>query len=237
MTGHGRSLLEPGQLVDLSRYAVVQNIGFDPDSTHFVGANWIRGRLWSLPHAVPTPASTVLLRDRAADDYIIDTYWDPKTPPLSRYRKFRQAVGGLLPPRIRRTGSKWLSGVEAAARSLPTGEPSAAARAPVPRGDDGHAGRSRMRVIVLKAMILAAGYGTRLRPLTDRLPKCLVSVAGKPVLEHTIEWLVSFGVADIIINVSHLADVVMDRVGDGRRWGVRYFLLDRRSSRWEQRVA
>jgi NDP-sugar pyrophosphorylase family protein len=86
-----------------------------------------------------------------------------------------------------------------------------------------------MRVIVLKAMILAAGYGTRLRPLTDRVPKCLVCVAGKPVLEHTIEWLVSFGVADIIINVSHLADVVMDGVGDGRRWGVRisYSIEDR----------
>jgi NDP-sugar pyrophosphorylase family protein len=70
-------------------------------------------------------------------------------------------------------------------------------------------------------MILAAGYGTRLRPLTDRVPKCLVPVDGKPVIEHTIEWLVSSGVSDIIINVSHLAEVVIDRLGDGRRWGAK----------------
>lgn len=71
----------------------------------------------------------------------------------------------------------------------------------------------------MKAMILAAGFGTRLKPLTDRVPKCMVPVRGKPLIEHTIEWLVSFGVTDIIMNVSHLGAVVMNHLGDGRRLG------------------
>ena len=70
-------------------------------------------------------------------------------------------------------------------------------------------------------MILAAGYGSRLRPLTSHTPKCMVPVAGKPVLEHTIEWLVGYGITDIIINVSHLANVVTSHFSDGQRWGAR----------------
>ncbi len=70
-------------------------------------------------------------------------------------------------------------------------------------------------------MILAAGHGTRLRPLTESVPKCMVPLGGKPILEYTLAWLVSFGVVDIIINVSHLADVVMEHFGDGDRWGAR----------------
>ena len=70
-------------------------------------------------------------------------------------------------------------------------------------------------------MILAAGHGSRLRPLTTRIPKCMVPVRGRPVLEHTIEWLVSCGVSEIIINVSHLADTIISHFGDGRRWGAK----------------
>ena len=51
-------------------------------------------------------------------------------------------------------------------------------------------------------MVLAAGRGIRLRPLTDRLPKCMVPVNGKPLLEHTIEWLRGFGVTEVVINLS-----------------------------------
>ena len=106
-----------GGLSILPDTTMVQNIGFDPDSTHFVGCEKDpRAAMVAAPMQFPLRHPPYVLRDRAADDYLIDTYWDPKTPPLSRYRKFRQAVGGLLPPRIRRTGSKWLSGVEAAAR-------------------------------------------------------------------------------------------------------------------------
>ena len=70
-------------------------------------------------------------------------------------------------------------------------------------------------------MVLAAGRGTRLRPLTDRLPKCMVPVGGKPLLEHTIEWLRGFGVTEVVISLSHLPDVVRGHFGDGERWGVR----------------
>ncbi len=71
-----------------------------------------------------------------------------------------------------------------------------------------------------KAMILAAGQGTRLRPLTERIPKCMVPLGEKPLLEYTIEWLREYGVVDIIINLCHLPEAVMDYFGDGRKWGV-----------------
>ena len=57
-----------------------------------------------------------------------------------------------------------------------------------------------------KAMVLAAGYGTRLKPLTDRLPKPLVPVAGKPMIEYALDKLRAYGIEEVIINVSHLKD-------------------------------
>jgi len=71
-----------------------------------------------------------------------------------------------------------------------------------------------------KAMILAAGSGTRLRPFTDHVPKCMVPLDSIPLLEHTIEWLRRYGVVDLVINLCHLPDAVMDHFGDGSRWGV-----------------
>ena len=69
-------------------------------------------------------------------------------------------------------------------------------------------------------MILAAGRGERLRPLTDRLPKPLVEICGKPLIEHHIERLASAGFRDIVINQGHLGDVLRETVGDGGRWNV-----------------
>jgi len=60
----------------------------------------------------------------------------------------------------------------------------------------------------MKAMIFAAGLGTRLKPLTDKIPKALVKVAGKPMLQRTLEHLKKYGFTDIIINVHHFADQV-----------------------------
>jgi MurNAc alpha-1-phosphate uridylyltransferase len=57
-----------------------------------------------------------------------------------------------------------------------------------------------------KAMVLAAGYGTRLKPLTDRVPKPLVPVAGKPMIDYALEKLQAYGVREIVINVSHLKE-------------------------------
>ena len=60
----------------------------------------------------------------------------------------------------------------------------------------------------MKAMILAAGYGKRLRPLTDKTPKPMIPVAGKPLLQHHIERLAAMGITEIVINICWLADQI-----------------------------
>ncbi|QWT20418.1 nucleotidyltransferase family protein [Bacillus sp. NP157] len=71
------------------------------------------------------------------------------------------------------------------------------------------------------ALILAAGRGERMRPLTDATPKPLLEVHGKPLIVHHIEKLAAADVRYIAINTSHLADQFADVLGDGSRWGVR----------------
>lgn len=73
----------------------------------------------------------------------------------------------------------------------------------------------------MKAMILAAGLGTRLRPLTNDRPKALVTVAGKTLLEITIERLGAFGVREIIVNVHHFADQVEEYLRAHSNFGMR----------------
>ncbi len=72
----------------------------------------------------------------------------------------------------------------------------------------------------MKAMILAAGEGTRLRPLTYEMPKPMIPVLGKPVMEYLVEWLASHKLLDVMINVSHQSEVIETYFTDGRRWGV-----------------
>ena len=72
----------------------------------------------------------------------------------------------------------------------------------------------------MKTMLLAAGRGERLRPLTDRIPKALVEVAGKPLIIWHLERLAACGVREAVINVSHLAERIVERLGDGRRFGL-----------------
>jgi NDP-sugar pyrophosphorylase family protein len=72
----------------------------------------------------------------------------------------------------------------------------------------------------MKGMILAAGEGRRLRPLTNHLPKPMLPVAGRPLLEHIIVLLRNSGVTDLAINLHHLPMAVMDYFGNGNRWGV-----------------
>ena len=73
----------------------------------------------------------------------------------------------------------------------------------------------------MKAMILAAGRGERLRPLTDRIPKPLVAVGGKPLLAWHLERLAAAGVREAVINVSHLGEQLMERYGSGADYGLR----------------
>lgn len=77
------------------------------------------------------------------------------------------------------------------------------------------------------AVVLSAGLGTRLRPLTDTLPKPMAPVAGVPLLERTVRHLAAHGVRDVCVNLHHLPRVVLDHFGDGRAFGVRlHFALE-----------
>lgn len=64
----------------------------------------------------------------------------------------------------------------------------------------------------MKAFVLAAGLGTRLRPLTDRVPKCLVEVAGRPMLDHWLDALSSAAVDEVLVNVHHLHELVEEHI-------------------------
>lgn len=72
----------------------------------------------------------------------------------------------------------------------------------------------------MRAMILAAGLGKRMQPLTANLPKPLLKVRGKPLIEHQIEKLVAAGVSGIVINHFYLGDMIEAALGDGSRFGV-----------------
>ncbi len=72
----------------------------------------------------------------------------------------------------------------------------------------------------MQMLILAGGLGTRLRPLTERLPKCMVPAEGKPFLEHQLRLLASRGVRDIVLCLGHLGERVLEYFGDGHRFGV-----------------
>lgn len=73
----------------------------------------------------------------------------------------------------------------------------------------------------MKAMILAAGRGERLRPLTDNMPKPMVPVLGKPLIVYHIEKLAALGIVDIVINHAWLGHKLVEALGDGSRFGVR----------------
>ena len=72
----------------------------------------------------------------------------------------------------------------------------------------------------MKAMILSAGYGKRLRPLTDHTPKPLVPVGGKPLVVHHLEKLADAGFREIVINLGHLGSRIPEALGDGSAWGL-----------------
>ena len=78
----------------------------------------------------------------------------------------------------------------------------------------------------MKAMIFAAGLGTRLKPLTDHMPKALVPVAGKPMLEHVIRKLIAAGCDEIVINVHHFADQIIDFVKANNNFGITIHISD-----------
>jgi MurNAc alpha-1-phosphate uridylyltransferase len=72
----------------------------------------------------------------------------------------------------------------------------------------------------MKAMILAAGRGERMRPLTDTTPKALLPVQGRALIEHHLQCLETAGITDVVINVAWLGRQIMEHLGDGSRFGV-----------------
>ncbi|WP_114277941.1 N-acetylmuramate alpha-1-phosphate uridylyltransferase MurU [Thioalbus denitrificans] len=72
----------------------------------------------------------------------------------------------------------------------------------------------------MRAMILAAGRGERMRPLTDTIPKPLLPLAGRPLIEYHLRALAAAGVREVVINHAHLGHRLEDALGDGSRWGL-----------------
>jgi N-acetyl-alpha-D-muramate 1-phosphate uridylyltransferase len=78
----------------------------------------------------------------------------------------------------------------------------------------------------MKAMILAAGLGTRLKPFTENHPKALLPINGKTLLQRNVEYLHAFGVNNIIVNVHHFADQIIDTISENNGWGCNVAVSD-----------
>jgi len=77
-----------------------------------------------------------------------------------------------------------------------------------------------MTTPVTRAMLLAAGLGERLRPLTERVPKPLVPVGGRPMVHYMLDLLAAAGIREVHVNTHHLGERVADALGDGAAWGL-----------------
>ena len=80
----------------------------------------------------------------------------------------------------------------------------------------------------MNALIFSAGLGTRLKPLTDTMPKALVPIAGKPLLQWQVEKLRDAGITDIVVNVHHFPDMIIDAVRANDGWGTHITISDER---------
>ena len=78
----------------------------------------------------------------------------------------------------------------------------------------------------MKAMIFSAGLGTRFKPWTDAHPKALALINGKPLLQHNIEYLAKYGIREVIVNVHHFAEQMVDAVNDNNGWGSKVIISD-----------
>ncbi|MFN9913021.1 MAG: NTP transferase domain-containing protein, partial [Pirellulaceae bacterium] len=83
--------------------------------------------------------------------------------------------------------------------------------------------------MITRAMIFCAGLGTRFKPWTDKHPKALALVNGKSLLQRNIEYLKSFGIFNVVINVHHFADQIEEAVSVADGWGSRVAISDERN--------
>ena len=80
----------------------------------------------------------------------------------------------------------------------------------------------------MKALIFAAGLGTRFKPWTDRNPKALAIVNGKSLLQRNIEYLQQWGITEVVVNVHHFADQIIDAINQNKGWGSHVLISDER---------
>src|ERR1700712_2154691 len=78
----------------------------------------------------------------------------------------------------------------------------------------------------MKGMIFAAGLGTRFKPWTDKHPKALALVNGKSLLQRNVEYLQKYGITEVVVNVHHFADQLVDAIEQNNGWGSRIFISD-----------
>jgi len=72
----------------------------------------------------------------------------------------------------------------------------------------------------MQGIILSAGFGTRLRPLTDKIPKPLLHVGGRPLIHYSLLLLRKYGITEVVINVHYHAEKIIETIGDGSRLGM-----------------
>lgn len=85
---------------------------------------------------------------------------------------------------------------------------------------------TKLTTVALKAMIFAAGLGTRFKPWTDKHPKALALVNGKSLLQRNVEYLQQYGIKDVVVNVHHFADQIIDAVKQNNGWGSNIIISD-----------
>ena len=78
----------------------------------------------------------------------------------------------------------------------------------------------------MQCLILAGGLATRMRPLTETIPKALIPVAGRPFIDHQLDWLAAHGVTEVVLSVGYLGEAIRAHVGDGARYGLAARVVD-----------
>jgi NDP-sugar pyrophosphorylase family protein len=78
----------------------------------------------------------------------------------------------------------------------------------------------------VQCLILAGGLATRMRPLTETIPKAMIPVEGRPFIDHQLAWLAAHGVTDVVLSVGYLGEAIQAHVGDGARYGLSARVVD-----------
>jgi NDP-sugar pyrophosphorylase family protein len=78
----------------------------------------------------------------------------------------------------------------------------------------------------MQCLILAGGLATRMRPITETIPKAMIPVAGKPFVDHQLAWLAAHGVTDVVLSIGYLGGAIREHVGDGANLGLRVRYVD-----------